>query len=242
MHDLKNRLFFWLVRPLMPRRFDEVPPGKSDRDLIRDYEAVSRRNSLWALAVCACFTAVFWGLHHRFVAESAHRPADVYYDSSMGGLFAAFFFAVGLLLLLLASPLADVLGRAEHVRADRLGFEAKYDVNARRAYALLGGVGMAFGCLITFLSDDYVAFDREALRFGHFGGEEIKAPLGEIAEVRWYRRKEALRGTVSGGALVLLKDGRRLEPNRALSQARCLDLAKLAGVPARLDLDVMPKE
>jgi hypothetical protein len=242
MHDLKERFVFWLLRPLMPRRFDEVPPGKSDEELLREYEAVGRKNVLRWLVLSVGFAAVLWGVHRWFIVEAAHRPSDVYFDSSFGVSFAAFLFASGLVMLLAASPLSDLLGKPEDILADRLGFEAKYDVNARRAYAFLGLMGLAGGILLTWLCSDYVAFDKEAIRFGRFGGKEAKTLLVEVAEVRWYRRKEALRGTVSGGPLIVLKDGRRLELSNLLRRDSCRELAKLAGVPARLDLDVLPKE
>lgn len=245
-YGLAEKIFYRFVRLFAPRRYDEVPAGKSDQDLIREYDVFWRSRTLWVGLVWIVYSIVLGGLHHWFVAESSRLPTDLYYNSSVGGWFGAFFFASGGMMLFQASPWSIVLSSAEESRIDRLGFEAKHNVNARRVYALLGTVGVAVGVLIALGSNDYVAFDHEALRWGHHGGAESSMPLAEIAEVRWYRRKEALRGTVSGGALIILKDGSRYEPcsgmGRGLSPDRCRYLAMTAGVPANVDLDVMPRE
>lgn len=107
---------------------------------------------------------------------------------------------------------------------------------------------VALGVGVLWISRDYVAFDRTALRWRQSGLVQSR-PLADIAEVRWYRRAEMPRGGPKEwkAACVIFRDGTRFHSTDgffsvSLPQEACAKLARAAGAPAQLDLDILSLE
>jgi hypothetical protein len=246
---LKEKVFIWFVRPFAPRRFDEVPSGVSDEELIRLGKAVERRQTLLSYLALALMTLVVGVVYHLGGWAPESRSGDLLMRS-LNPWLAAFLLALGLCALLGASRWSWVVGGVEADRAYRLAMEARHGINVRRLLLLCGLPLAALGFYVLSLCGAYVAFDSTALRWRDGRGIVRSRPLSEIAEVRYYERRERADGGVAiiGDAFILFKDGTNLVPKRdvasisGLSIANCVKLARAAGAPARLNLDVMPRE
>ncbi len=242
---LKEKLFIWFIRPFARRPHADVPEGVPDAELIRRGELVQRRYTLLTYLTMALVTVAV-GLLCKFsgLAPEA-RPEDLRFVSNNIWL-PSFVVAIGLCSLLGSSPWAHLVGGRDLERDYRLAFEAKHKVNMRRILFLSGLPVAALGVGVLWISRDYVAFDRMALRWSQSGLEQSR-PLADIAEVRFYRRKVRSDGKAhdNGDAVIIFKDGIVLVPREdidtslGLWPADCAELARAAGVPARLDLDVL---
>jgi len=248
MDDPKQRIFWWFFRPFIPRRREDIPEGVSDEELIRKGDAVARRPFNLLLG-CLLFALLAWGLvevHGWLGLGAVRRPDDIYISKSTVWP-GAIFMAMGLsLLLTLISQSVFAVG--EEDRAISQGFEARYKVSARGAYALLGVLALAMGAVFVAAGDDHVAFDAQTLRWRRFYTDHTR-PLADIAEVRWYHRAEMPRGGPREwkAACVVFKDGTRFLSTDgffsvSLPQEACAKLAQAAGAPAHLDLDLIPLE
>ncbi len=249
--DPRQRLFWWFFRPFLGKRALPVPEGVTDEELVRKGEEAPRRpwNLLLECLLCALLA---WGvvrLHGDLGLGAVRRPEDLHFETSTPW-FGAVFMAMGLTFLVSVSPLAWLIGTPddERERVSRLAFEARHKVNVRHALALLGALVLATGAAFVAFSDDYVAFDRQTLRWRHLYAESSR-PIADIAEVRWYLRKETPRGGPRkwNAACVLFKDGSRWLSTDGLmslgmTPEACARLAEVAGVPAKLDLDLLPLE
>lgn len=248
MDDLKQRIFWWFFRPFIRRRREDIPQGVSDEELIRRGDAVGRRPFNLLLG-CLLFALLAWGLvevHGWLSLGAARRPDDIYISKSTVWP-GAIFMAMGLSLFL-ALVRMRLFGASEEDRAINQGFEARHKVSALGAYVLLGVLALAMGAVFVAAADDHVAFDGQTLRWQRFYTEHTR-PLADIAEVRWYRRAEMPRGGPREwkAACVVFKDGTRFLSTDgffsvSLPQEACAKLAKAAGAPAHLDLDVIPLE
>ncbi|MFZ9202361.1 MAG: hypothetical protein ACO23N_08050, partial [Opitutales bacterium] len=211
--DPTERLFWWFFRPFLGKRAEPVPEGVSDEELIRKGDEAARRP--WNLLIsCLLWALLPWGLvelHALSGLAAVRRPDDIHFSTTTPWV-GAVFIAMGLTLILFITPLRFVFGYdAEGDRVYRLAFEAKHKVNVRHALALLGVLALAMGTLFLVAADDFVAFDRTALRWRHLYTEHSR-PIADIAEVRWYRRKETPRGGPRRweAACIVFKDGTRL--------------------------------
>lgn len=246
--DPKQQLFWWFFRPFIPRRREDIPPGVSDEELIRRGDAVGRRPFNLLLS-CLVFALLAWGLvelHGWLGLGPVRRPGDLYVSRSTVWP-GAIFIAMGLSCLLTLLSLR-LFGASEDDRAVNHGFEARYRVSARGAYALLGVLAIAMGGVFVAAADDYVAFDGQVLRWRRSYTEHTRL-LTDIAEVRWYRRAEMPRGGPREwkAACVVFRDGSRFLSTDGffsvgMPQEACAKLAQAASVPARLDLDVITLE
>jgi len=237
--DPRQRLFWWFFRPFLGKRAEPVPEGVSDEELIRQGDASARRP--WNLLVaCLLWALLAWGLvqlHALAGLVAVRAPDDIHFATGTPWV-GAVFMGMGLALLVFRST--------DDNRTFRLAFEARYRINARHAMALLGVLALAMGTLFLVAADDTVAFDRQTLRWRHFYTEHSR-PVSEIAEVRWYKREETPRGGPRrwNAACVIFKDGTRLLStdgfmSLGMTPEAAAQLARVAGVPARLDLDVLP--
>lgn len=248
MDKLAERLFWWLFRPFLGRRSHAVPEGVSDEELIRRGTRVGAGfgSLIWAVLMGSAFAWFLVMLNAWLGLKPVRQPDDIHFSAS-SFWFGAVFMSNGLLILFyVAIKTIRGAGLSEAELALELEFEAKYKVNARRAYAFLGVLGFAMGAVFAAVADDYVAFDRQALRWSHFFTPHLR-PISDIAEVRFYRRHEMPRGEPRERetACVLFKDGTRFLSsdgfmNLAMTKADSGRLAEVAGVPAQLDLDVLP--
>ena len=244
---LKEKLFIWFVRPFARRRRDEVPEGVTDEELIRLGKAHERRQTLLSYLALALMTLAIGGLWQVSGLAPARRPDDLVMRSDNPWL-AAFVLAMGLCAVLGATPLSRLVGGAEADRAYRLAFEARHGVSLRRLLLICGLPLAALGAGVLYLCGAYLAFDAQALRWRDARGFERSLQLADIAEVRFYRRREYPdgRAAVIGDAAIVLRNGTWFVPKRdidasiGLSPEECDALARLAGVPARLDLDLLP--
>lgn len=246
--DPNERLFWWFFRPFLGKRAEPVPEGVSDEELIRKGDEAARRP--WNLLIsCLLWALLPWGLvelHALSGLAAVRRPDDIHFSTTTPWV-GAVFIAMGLTLILFITPLRFVFGYdAEGDRVYRLAFEAKHKVNVRHALALLGVLALAMGTLFLVAADDFVAFDRTALRWRHLYTEHSR-PIADIAEVRWYRREETPRGGPRRweAACIVFKDGTRLLTTDGfmrlgMTPEDCVELARLARAPAQLDLDVLP--
>lgn len=242
---LKEKFFIWFVRPFAPRRRDEVPEGVSDAELIRRGELVQRRYTFLTYLTMALITVAVGLLHKVSGFAPVARPEDLRFVSNNIWL-PSFVLAIGLCGLFGGSPWAHLVGGRDVERDYRLAFEAKHKVNMRRILFLCGLFLAALGVGVLWISRDYVAFDLTALRWRQSGLEQSR-PLADIAEVRFYRRREYRDGKAHdhGDAVILFGDGTTfvprvdIDPSLGLWPADCAELARAAGVPARLDLDVL---
>jgi len=241
----KEKFFIWFVRPFATRKRDEVPEGITDEELIRRGELVQRRYTLLTYLTTALVTVAVGLLCKVSGFAPQAGPEDLRFVSNNIWL-PSFLLAIGLCGLLGASPWAHLVGGRDVERDYRLAFEAKHKVNMRRILLLCGLFAAALGAGVLWISRDYVAFDRTALRWSQSGLVQSR-PLADIAEVRFYRRKVRSDGKAhdNGDAVILFKDGTVLVPREdidtslGLWPADCAELAKAAGVAARLDLDVL---
>ncbi len=244
---LKEKLLIWFVRPFARRRRDEVPEGVTDEELIRLGKVHERRQTLLSYLALAPATLAIGGLWQVSGLVPERRPDDLVMRSDNPWL-AAFVLAWGLCAVLGATPLSRLVGGAEADRAYRLAFEARHGVNLRRLLLICGLPLAALGAYVLHLCGAYLAFDDQALRWRDARGPERLMPLADIAEVRFYRRREKPDGRAAliGDAAILLRDGTWFVPKRdidasiGLSPDECALLARISGVPARLDLDVLP--
>ena len=242
---IKEKFFVWFVRPFAPRRHDEVPEGVSDEELIRRGELVQRRYTLLGYLAVALVTVAVGLLCKLSGFAPEARPNDLRFVSNNIWL-PSFVLAIGLCALLGSSPWSHLVGGRDVERDYRLAFEAMHKVNMRRILFCSGLFLVALGGGVCWISRDYVAFDRHALRWRHDSLEQARA-LADIAEVRFYRRRERADGKAydNGDAVVLFSDGKAFVPkadidaSMGLTPVVCAELARAAGVPARLDLDVL---
>lgn len=242
---IKEKFFIWFVRPFARRPLADVPEGVTDAELIRRGELVQRRYTLLTYLTLVLVTVAVGLLYKVSGFAPQARPEDLRFVSNNLWL-PSFVLAIGLCSLFAASPWAHLVGGKDVERDYRLAFEAKHKVNVRRMLFLCGLFPAALGVGVLWISRDYVAFDRTALRWRQSGLEQSHT-LAEIAEVRFYRRRELRDGTARdhGDAVVLFRDGTTfvprvdIDPSLGLWPADCAELAKAAGVPARLDLDVL---
>lgn len=247
MEKLAERLFWWLLRPFLGRRSQAVPEGVSDEELIRRGARVVGLGSLiLSVLVVSAITWFLVMLNALLGLKPVRQPDDIHFSASSIWL-GAVFMSLGLVLIfnvVINGIQGADLNEAELALA--LEFEAKHKVNARHAYAFLGVAGFALGAVFASVADDYVAFDSQALRWRHFFTPYLR-PISDIAEVRFYRRHEMPRGEPRERetACVLFKDGTRFLSSDGfmslgMAKADCGRLAEVAGVPAQLDLDVLP--
>lgn len=248
MEDPKQRVFWWFFRPFIRRRREDNPEGVSDDELIRRGDAIARRPFLLLLG-CLAIALLAWslvGLHDILGLGPRRADADIYCSRSTVWP-GAIFMAMGLscLMTLLGMRL---FGSDEDDGAFMRGFSARYRVSARGAYALISLLLFAMGGLFMAAGGDYVAFDGRTLRWLRSYTEHAR-PLADIAEVRWYHRKETPRGGPREwrAACVLFKDGTFFLSTDgfftvALPPAACSQLAEAAGAPAYLNLDVLDKD
>lgn len=243
---LKEKFFIWFIRPFARRKRDEVPEDVTDEALIRRGELVQRRYTLLTYLTMALVTVAVGLLYKVSGFAPQASPEDLRFVSNNIWL-PSFLLAMGLCGLFGASPWAHLVGGRDVERDYRLAFEAKHKVNMRRILLLCGLFAAALGGGVLWISRDYVAFDRTALRWSQSGLVQSR-PLADIAEVRFYRRCVRSDGKAhdNGDAVILFKDGTILVPREdvdtslGLWPADCAELARAAGVPARLDLDVLP--
>ncbi len=245
---IKEKFFIWFVRPFARRSLADVPEGITDEELIRRGELVQRRYTLLTYLTLVLVTVAVGLLYKVSGLAPQASPEDLRFVSNNIWL-PSFILAIGLCGLFGASPWAHLVGGRDVERDYRLAFEAKHKVNMRRILLLSGLFVAALGVGVLWISRDYVAFDRTALRWSQSGLVQSR-PLADIAEVRFYRREVRSDGKVhdNGDAVIIFKDGTVLVPREdidtslGLWPADCAELAKAAGVPARLDLDVLSLE
>lgn len=243
---IKEKFFIWFVRPFARRPLADVPEGISDAELIRRGELVQRRYTLLTYLTTALVTVAVGSLCKVSGLAPQAGPEDLRFISNNIWL-PSFVLAIGLCGLFGSSPWAHLVGGRAVEREYRLAFLAKHKVNMRRILFLCGLPVAALGVGVLWISRDYVAFDRTALRWSQSGLVQSR-PLADMAEVRFYRRKVRSDGKAhdNGDAVIIFKDGTVLVPREdidtslGLWPADCAELAKAADVPARLDLDVLP--
>jgi hypothetical protein len=250
MEKLAERLFWWLFRPFLGRRSQAVPEGVSDEELIRRGARVGAGfgSLIWVVLMVSAFAWFLVMLNTWLGLKPVRQPDDIHFSTS-SVWFGAVFMSGGLLILFsVAIKTIQGAGLSKAELALVLEFEAKHKVNARHAYAFLGVAGFALGAVFASVADDYVAFDSQALRWRHFFTTHLR-PISDIAEVRFYRRHETPRGELRERetACVLFKDGTRFLSSDgfmklAMTKADSGRLAEVAGVPAQLDLDVLPHQ
>ena len=71
---LKEKLFFWFVRPFARRRRDEVPEGVTDEELIRLGKVHERRQTLLSYFALAPATLAIGGLWQVSGLVPERRP------------------------------------------------------------------------------------------------------------------------------------------------------------------------
>ncbi len=247
--DLEIKAFLSLFRWMMPRTRAEVPRGKTDWELVREGAAARRRQSFLQLLLMVPLTLLGSVVLDLTGLTPRPLPGDVRHVASglapwLGPLVVGF----ALLVLLSAAPWSRFVGGEGLDRAARLSFEAEYQVSLRRAGFLFGLLFAALAAACVGQGANYLAYDREHLRWRVWLTDH-RRPLSDLRMVNWYLAYENGGGRVISvpTACLFFKDGTRLVVNEQfaifdLDQAGSVELARLAGLPAPLCFEVLPKK
>lgn len=247
--DPETKAFLYLFRWMMPRTREEVPPGKTDWELIREGSAARDRQTVLLFLLMVPLTLLGSAVLDLTGLTPRPLPGDVRHVASglapwLGPLVVGF----TLLVLLSATPWSRFVGGEKLDRAARLSFEAEYQVSLRRVGLLFGLLSAALAAACVGQGANYLAYDREHLRWRVWLTDH-RRPLSDLRMVNWYLAYENGGGriiSVPTGCL-FFKDGTRLVVKEQfaifdLDEAGCVELARLAGLPAPLRFELLPKQ
>lgn len=247
--DLETKAFLSLFRWMMPRTREEVPPGKTDWELIREGAAARRRQSILQFLSMVPLTLLGSAVLDLTGLTPRPLPGDVRHVASvlapwLGPLVVGF----TLLVFLSATPWSRFIGGEKLDRAARLSFEAEYQVSLRRAGLLFGLLSAALAAACVAQGANYLAYDREHLRWRVWLTDH-RRPLSDLRRVDRYLAYENAAGRIitAPPACLFFKDGTRLVVKERcaifdMDEAGCAELARLAGVPAPSCFEVLPNQ